>query len=378
MTLFVISCFEASGDQIGAELIRQLRAEFGDETQFVGIAGPAMQAEGMKSWVPWEELNFMGIAAVITRLGWLRQLLQRLGQKIDESGADGLICIDAPDFHIRLVETVERPIVACQIVSPTVWAWRKYRAKRFAEAFDTIYCLFPFEPSCYRHLSVRPVYVGHPGVERAAKDKITPQEFASHYPEVPNLALLPGSRRSELRQLLDTFIRVAQLVRHHKRGDIRFLVPTFDHHKEFLSDAFSSAGIDISLVTDPDWRHAVMRHADAALCCFGTAELELTLRGCPHVGVYRFNPVDNLLRRLLKFYIRHGSLTNIIHGREAIPEYIHRAINPVKITNDLLELIDHGSVTRQHQLADMQSVQTLLAGEGSFSHRIVDDLKRRL
>ena len=373
-TIF-ISCFEPSGDAIGAYLVRALRQQFGADTRFIGIAGAEMRAAGVDAWQGIEELNVMGIVPVLKAAPKLLRLIKNLAAQIDALAPDCIVTIDAPDFHIRLLEKMRtHRCPRAQLVSPSVWAWRPKRVHRFARAFDVMYCIFPFEPECYAQTPLRAVYVGHPSVKMALEDKLEETAFRTAFPG-QNVVLLPGSRPGELKRLKTDFLEVEKRL---NSSEITWLIPTLEQHLEQLQGWFHSMD-NVHVITNPDWRFAALRYGDAALCCMGTVELELSLRSCPHLALYRFKSADNLLRRLFRFSIRHGSLSNIIAGREVIPEYLHHGIDHDQIAGQIQQLLDCSSTLHQQQKAAMKDIQSKLASPGeNFAVSVSADIERML
>ncbi len=369
-----VSCFEPSGDAMGAYLLQALRTEFGEDTRIVGIAGPQMRDAGIEEWGRIEDLNIMGIIPVLKAAPKLLKLIKDLAARIDALEPDYIITIDAPDFHVRLVEKMQKhQCPRAQLVSPSVWAWRPKRVLRFAKAFDEMFCIFPFEAKCYADTSLRAIYVGHPSVKMAWDDTINEAKFRQRFPEPQNILLLPGSRPSELQRLRDDFLAIKKRLDHQ---EVAWLVPTLEQHRVQLEGWFND-GENVHIITDKAWRFAAMRYGNAALCCMGTVELELTLRNCPHIALYRFKPIDNLLRRLFRFSIAHGSLSNILAGREVIPEYLQGAIDHDLMAAQIQQLLDSKSLLHQQQAAAMQEIQGLLqCSDGDFAVAITRHIKK--
>ena len=369
MKSIFIAAFETSGDAIAANIVPYLRAQFGDDSALFGITGPQMEQVGVQSWLSIEQFNVMGIGEVLRQAPRLLRTIKQLAKRLDQEAPEIILCVDAPDFHIRLIERLRRkPNFCAQVVSPSVWAWRTSRTKRFAKAFDAIYCLFPFEPSYYAGLMTEAVYIGHPSrvkaKEELQQDEITQELFQQRFGAQRTICLLPGSRSSELNALRGDFQAVVRLLQ--QQGEYHFILPTFEKYHQQLVQWFADIA-PVNIITDPAWRYAAMRHADAALNCLGTVELELSLRQTPHVGLYRFQGMDNYLRKLFTFHVAHGAMSNIILARPAFKEYIHRAIDPPAIAHALHALAHQQGEWAQQKQA-MQQVYAALAPPEGHAH----------
>ena len=238
--IFFVSCFESSGDAIGAYLVRSLRKKFGPETRIVGIAGPQMREAGIEEWGEIEDLNVMGIIPVLKAAPKLLKLIKHLAARVDSLEPDCIITIDAPDFHVRLMEKMQKhQCPRAQLVSPSVWAWRPKRVLRFAKAFDVMYCIFPFEGNFYEKASLRTFYVGHPSVKMALDDKISSEIFFKRFPNKHNILLLPGSRPSELKRLRNDFLIVKRGLDRDQK--ITWLIPTLEQHRLALEEWFADS-----------------------------------------------------------------------------------------------------------------------------------------
>lgn len=372
---FVISCFEASGDAIGAGILRALKQEFGQNIRLVGIAGPLMQREGAESWVDFTSLSTFGFIDVLRSAPRFFRLIADVASRIDALRPDALICIDAPDFHIRLVEKLRsHDFPRTQFVSPSVWAWRPERAERFARAFDSIFCILPIEPRYYQDLPVRALYVGHPSLSLAKSETITEEQFRAKFADHPTIALLPGSREGEIHRLKADFQRIKHLLSQKLAQPATWVIATLPHLEPFLAREFSSS---VHIETDPHWRYAIMRYSDVALCCLGTVEFELSVRECPHVGVYRLSRFDEFFKKLLfRFTVDHGSLSNILTGREMIPEFLQNDIDHDHIAHVLWQLLQKDSPQRARQIADMRELLSFVQSpHGDYATLVAKHLR---
>lgn len=317
---------EASGDQLGAALVEKLRARY-PHARFVGIAGEKMKSAGVEAWWDAEELAVMGLFEVLSHLPRLVRLRRQLVRRLLELQPDILIGIDAPDFNLGLEIKIRRAgIRTVQYVSPTVWAWREKRVRKIARAADLVLCLFPFEPGFYREHDVAATYVGHP-----LADQITPddkpgaaRERLGLEPGRTTVALLPGSRHSEVSRLAEPVIEAARILSAQRPG-IQFVAAMANKNvaEEFNAEMQRLGFTGIKRVRrDP---RTVIAAGDAVICASGTATLEVMLVNRPMVMTYRIAPSTYRLNQLLKLVkLKSFSLPNILAREELVPELLQQ------------------------------------------------------
>jgi lipid-A-disaccharide synthase len=330
---------EASGDLLGASLIAAIKEQLPD-ARFRGIAGPRMIEQGCEALFPAEKLSVMGLVEV---LGHYRELAAIRRWLIDDFLADPpdlFVGIDAPDFNLGLEGALKRGgIPTVHYVSPSVWAWRRYRLKKIARNTDLMLTLFPFEAAFYEGHRIPVQYVGHPladalplEVDRAAARR------ALQLPEAGEVvALLPGSRLTEVRMLGEPFIAAARRL-HQRRPDLRFVAPLASAATRALFQQQLQGG-DLPLTIIDGHSQQALAAADAALIASGTATLEALLLKCPMVMAYRLKPLTyRLARHLVKvdFY----SLPNLLAGRALIPELIQDAVTPTALAGAVEAYLD--------------------------------------
>src|SRR5690242_21040415 len=224
--VFALVAGEDSGDQLGAELIEALRA-LHPQARFIGIGGPRMRAAGFEAWHDIAELSVMGLAEVLRHLPRLLRLRSRLGKRLIALKPDVFIGVDAPDFNLGLERTLKRAgIRTVHYVSPSIWAWREQRAAKIGESADRVLCLLPMEPAIYAKYGVEARFVGHPLADRfpLVSDREAARSELGLAQDAPVLALLPGSRRSEIHRLGAIFLDAAARVR-NEIPDLQIVVP---------------------------------------------------------------------------------------------------------------------------------------------------------
>lgn len=342
MRLFLIAG-EPSGDRLGAALMAGLRA-LAPGVQFQGVGGPAMQAQGLASLFPMDELSVMGLLEVLPRYPHLRRRLHQTARAVLESGAAALITIDSPDFCLRVARLVRaaRPgLRTIHYVAPSVWAWRPGRAARMARVIDHVLALLPFEPPYMTAAGMSCDFVGHPV---AAEPVATPEAAAAFRaahaiaPDARLIVTLPGSRRSEVGRLIPPFGgALRELARQHP---IRVVVPTPAHLAETVRAGIGDWPGEPRLLVAPDLatRTAAFAAADAALAASGTVSLELAAQGCPMVIGYDLAPLSRwLMRRMLR--IDTVTLVNLVSQTRAVPEFLGRDCRPAALAGALAALL---------------------------------------
>ena len=331
---------EASGDVLGASLIQAISARRPD-AEFFGIGGPKMIAAGLTSAYEQEKLAVRGAIEVLKHLPEILKIRRGIIAQLDAWQPDVLIGIDAPDFNLPIEKRFKRKsIPTVHYVSPTVWAWRRGRAKKIIASVNQLLCLFPFEPACYKGEAIDPVFVGHP-----LADEISPeidrgqQRTALNLPEgAPLITLMPGSRRSELDFHAPIFVETANRIA-KELPEALFLVPLAT---PATRDQFQAA---INQYGSPELRvrilfgHAreALSASDLALVCSGTATLEAALVRCPMVITYRFAASSAWIYKRMR-YLPWVGLPNILLGRLLVPELLQDDATPEKLATELINL----------------------------------------
>ena len=334
---------EASGDQLGAALIRAIRLKK-PETRFVGIGGPLMASAGMECWWDSSHLSVMGLFEVISHLPRLVSLRRQLMRKLYELKPAVFIGIDAPDFNLGVEKKLKaRNIPTIHYVSPTVWAWRPGRVKTIARATDRVMCLFPFEPRYYRQQDVAADYTGHPLADEIPYQIGTESARSELGLENNNvyIALLPGSRLSEVEKLSAPMLDAALII--NKRDPrISFLIPAAS---ELIRDQLNKNLLDYPAIDGKVFSGRgkdVMAAADVVVCASGTATLEVLLVNRPMVVCYRLATMTYYLAKWLKLVkIKYFSLPNILASEELVPELLQHEVNGQNIADKVFQWLDH-------------------------------------
>jgi len=332
---------EASGDLLGAHLIAALKARR-PELSFAGIGGPRMIEQGFESLFPMERLAVRGYAEV---LGHYREIMAMRGKLAERLLAERpalFIGIDSSDFNLALERRLkEAGIPAVQYVSPSVWAWRGWRIRRIARSVTHLLALFPFEPAIYAKAGVPVTYVGHPlaDVIPLETDKNDARVQLRVPPGSRVVALLPGSRRSELHYMADLFVQTARRML-QDAPDVHFVCPTASRATRELFEAalHRHRATELPLTLLFGHSHEALAAADVALVASGTATLETALIKTPMVITYRQSPVTWALMRWM-LYLPYIGLPNILAGEAIVPEFIQDRAIPGRLSEALLALL---------------------------------------
>jgi lipid-A-disaccharide synthase len=367
MTDVVIVAGETSGDQLAADLVERVHA-VAPNIRFHGIAGPRMRAAGVRTWIDSETLAVRGYAEVVSALPRIFRAKRQLIEQTQALKPALYIGVDAPDFNLR----VERELKSAgqrtlHYVSPSFWAWRTERAARFKQSADHMLCLFPFEPKLLAEHGVSATFVGHPLAKASLRnaDRLRLRRKLDHdgqAPEAPLIAVLPGSRISEIDLHAELFIQVmSQLAERYPAA--RFVVPlvTRETRERFEIALWKHAE---SLVPRVQllFGHAdfALRAADVALVASGTATLEAAMLGCPQVVSYRVSRITYAIVRK-KINSRFVALPNILADDWCVPELLQHAATPEALVNGLAGLIEHERLRTQMQTAYALMAESLRA-----------------
>lgn len=331
---------EVSGDNLAANLIRALRQHYPNLT-VEGILGPALLQEGGQSLYPMERLSVMGVVEPLGRLPELFRIRKHLIQHFSDNPPDVFIGVDAPDFNLGLEQKLKaQRIPTVHYVSPSVWAWRQGRIKKIKKAVDLMLTLFPFEAKFFEDHQVSVCFVGHPLADQIPVEvnTIEAKETLGFDSSKPVIALLPGSRKTEIKYLAEIFIRSAVLC-FEKQKDLQFVMPLVSEaHKKTIENLHQTIAPLLPLKIVIANAHLAMRAADAVLVTSGTATLEVMLHKKPMVLAYRMHPINfYIAKRVVK--LSYIALPNLLAGEMIVPEFIQDNATPEKLSGALLNLL---------------------------------------
>jgi len=376
--VFALLAGEDSGDQLGADLIEALRARH-PHARFVGVGGPRMRAAGFDAWHDIGELSVMGLAEVLRHLPRLLRLRASLAQRLVALKPDVFIGIDAPDFNLGLEKKLKQAgIRTAHYVSPSVWAWRESRAEKIGHAADCVLCLFPMEPAIYAKHGVNARFVGHPLADRfpLMPDRDAARRELGLDATAPVLAVLPGSRLSEIHRLGTTFMDAAQRVAAGIPG-LRIVVPAANARCRLAIETLLQ-GADPATVTLLEGQaHRAMVAADVVLLASGTAALEAMLAKRPMVVGYRIAPLTHaVVKGLGMLKTDTYSLPNILAGRALVPELMQRDCTPERLASAIVRLF-HDTAHRDQLVHEFERMHLALhtgGGAAASAARAIEQM----
>ena len=354
---------EPSGDVLGAGLIKAIKEQV-PEARFEGVGGPEMIAEGMESWVPLEKLSVMGLVEVIRHLPELLSIRRRVAERWKQNPPDLFIGIDAPDFNLSLERQLrETGIPVAHYVCPTVWAWRSHRIKKIRAAADLVLTIFPFEKPFLEQHQVRAEYVGHPLAQDYPlhPNPNTAREQLGIEPEVPVLAVLPGSRGTEVKALARPFLQAAMQCKEHIPG-LRVVTPLASEKTENLfAQQTAEFTPELNVQTVRGDTRTVLTAADVVLVASGTATFEALLCKKPMVVGYKLHWITyHLLTTFGMLKIDRVAMANLLADEKLAPEYIQDQCEPGTIVPALLELFQNQQKTARIAERYQQIHQSLI------------------
>ena len=366
---------EASGDLLGAGLVREIKKAY-PGARCYGIGGPKMIAEGFESLFPMERLSVMGLVEVLGRLWELMGIRKQLRNTLLADRPDGFIGIDAPDFNLALERRLKsQGIPTVHYVSPQVWAWRESRLKKIQRSVDHMLCLLPFEADYYQGHGVPVTFVGHPLADQVPvnPDKTAARQSLRVAESGPVMAILPGSRKTEVEHLGSLFLETAREVR-KSIPNIRFLIPAANPRRkqQLLSILENYPDLDIALT---DGRASeVMAGSDAILIASGTATLEAALHKRPMVISYRMSSISfAIISRLVK--VKYVGLPNLLSEHPMVPELLQDDATVENLSNAMLKALRdtqwsqamtanfadiHNTLKRDASVLSWQAIQTVI------------------
>jgi len=336
---------EASGDQLAAGLIKELKHSY-PNCQIMGVAGPAMKAAGCEVWFDSEDLAVMGLAEVLRHLPRILSLRKQLLQRLADTPPDLFIGIDAPDFNLGLEKKLKaKGIPTVHYVSPSVWAWRQKRVKKIHRSVDRMLTLFPFEPKFYNQHSVDARFVGHPMADEIPleSDPIQASTALGLNPESSKnlryVALLPGSRASEVERLGEAMLAAAEII-YSAHPECHFLVPLATPKLTAIFKQMLPEKLPVTCFNGQ--MRNVVAASDVVLVASGTATLETLLIGRPMVVCYKLAGFTYFIARSFKLIkSAYFSLPNILAGKKLVPEFVQDQASPKNLANAVLDWLDH-------------------------------------
>ncbi|VVM07371.1 lipid-A-disaccharide synthase [Methylacidimicrobium cyclopophantes] len=359
---FYLVAGEPSGDTLGALLIEALRRQE-PEAVFRGAGGPKMAAAGQRQTVDLTKHAVVGLVEVLRHYPELRKLFHRLVREVEAARPDAVVLIDYPGFNLRLARVLRRRLPWIRIVfyvSPQVWAWKSGRAELLSESVDELLVLFPFEKEWYaqRGSSLSVSWVGHP-----LWDRLLSNEMPTLPPDRQTIALLPGSRESEIQRHLPLLLgAAAQMQKQREDLDFLWIVPDL-RREAFARAQLALYGLECSLRLRVGYPLSHLSRCRLALLCSGSASLECAAVGTPQILVYKANPITyTVAKRVVR--VRFLSMVNLLADSEIIPELVQERLSPDEIAHAALRLLAN-SVERARMVEAMGAALRPIAEPGA-------------
>lgn len=360
-TVYIIAG-EASGDLLGAKLIKALRAKDKNYIEFIGIGGEHMIGQGLKSLFPMSELSIMGWAEIIPHIPHLLKRIRQTVEDIKKNKPDIVITIDSPGFNFRVAkELQESGIKLVHYVAPTVWAYKPERAQKVANLFDHILLLLPFEPPYFNEVGIANTFIGHPIIEENI-DKADGVEFRQHNnipTNAPLLCLLPGSRNTEIKKLFPIFKKTIALLK-KKHQMLHVVIPTIQPMHQKISEFAKTLPAKAIVVSSSKDKYDAYRASNVALVKSGTASLELAMAKVPMVITYKVGAISAWMAKKM-ITVQYANLINLIHNKLVIPELLQSDCTPKQLANAVEELLKD----KKRQKNQCKEIETALEKLGT-------------
>ncbi len=375
MTTVLLAVGDASGDRYAADFVRELRG-LRSGMRFLGLGGVELERAGVELVVHQRELAIGGVVELVPHLDRIFGVWRRMAAALLSAAPDLVVLVDSSGFNLPFARRAQRAgVPVLYYIAPQVWAWRRGRIRKLAKRVDRLAVIFPFEPAVYEGSGVEVEFVGHPLVDilrvtKADLDRSAVRKRLGIEPLDRVVALLPGSRRTELRHCLGVYLETARVL-HARDPRLRFLLPLAPSiDRSSVEARIAEAGLPsllrIQLLESSSLEGVIA--SDVAVIKPGTATLEAALLDCPSVIVARGNALSvALVRRLLK--VDALGMPNLIAGRTIVPEFLQDEAQPEKIATSVLELF--AGPAREHQLTALAGVRARL-GSGGAARRAAE------
>ena len=347
--VFAMVAGEASGDILGADLIRALKTQF-PNARFEGVGGPKMQAEGFHSLHQMDRLSVMGLVEPLKRLPELLRIRRAIVKRYSSHKPAAFIGIDSPDFNTNIEYKLRSAgVKTVHYVSPSVWAWRQSRIKKIKKSVDLMLTLLPFEADFYRQYQVPVQFVGHPLASELPEqpDRVAACRDLQIDPQATVLCIMPGSRASEVELLTALFLDTAQQVKDDAYADLQLVIPAANEarYQQIQSVLAAKPGLNARLIMGQS--HRAMEAADAVLLASGTTALEAMLLKKPMVVSYRFGALTYAVLSLL-VKTPYASIPNLLANKMLVPELIQNQASIENLSAAVIDALDPVDRERLH------------------------------
>ena len=335
---------ELSGDILGGGLINQLKKLSQNKIEIYGVGGAKMIAQGLKPIFNIKSLSIMGIFEVLLKIPSILMLLKLAKNKIIEINPDIVITIDAPGFNLRLQNSIkDLKIKQIHYVAPSVWAWKSYRAKKIAKFLDHLLVLFPFEKNLFLKEGLNTTFVGHPiAFDNKFINNKYYTEKSLNNKAITKIAMLPGSRLSEIEKLMPVFIKSAILLNKDYKS-IKFYVVTLKEYRNKILGYFAKTNLDYYVTDNHEEKYNIYSKVNFVLCASGTVTIEVAKASTAMLVVYKLNFITWLIVRAM-VKIKTATILNIISKDNIIPELFQKEVNETNIHGIIKKYIENSKL----------------------------------
>jgi lipid-A-disaccharide synthase len=374
MRSILIVAGENSGEKHGANLVRQFK-HLQPSFTFYGIGGKNMAEQDVSLLYSVEDLAVVGIFEVITHLPRIRKIFRHIKKETIKQRPVAAVLIDSPDFNLRLAKHLKKSsIPILYYISPTVWAWRTKRLRSIKKTVNKMLLIFPFEEKIYAERGIPATYVGHP-LKETVKISMTKEEFFHKYrldPEKKLVAILPGSRKSEIKFHMPILNQIIKNLSQEWNAQLILLLAE-NLIETYVSSFLSKPSPSVQILSKDGYE--AMAYSDIALSSCGTANLEAALLGTPVVAFYRISPLTYYAGiKLMK--IKNFSIVNILAGKKIIPELIQKNFTAANLLDEIRKIFESERV-RSAIKAEYEKIRLLL-GENIASENAARELEKIL
>ncbi len=371
MNSVLIVSGEDSGERYGARLVHQFKKRH-PSTSFFGIGGAEMEAEGVELIFPVKELAVLGIFEIVSHLPRIRRIFEQLKKEIRQRRPKAAVLIDSPDFNLRLAKFLKKlSVPVLYYISPTIWAWRKSRLNSIKKNVKKMMLIFPFEEKIYGEKNIPAVYVGHPLLEEI-RVSLSREDFCRQHnfdPQKKLIALLPGSRKNEIRFHMPVLVKSIECISHDY--DVQFVLLLAKNLAKELVASYIPSGFSNLTVLNTHYYDALSL-SDLAISCCGTANLEAALVSTPLIAFYRLSSLTYSLGvRFVK--IKNYSIVNILAGKQVIPELIQQSFSPENIYKESARLLS-SEKAKTDMICAFEKIKNLL-GNKRASEQVASELE---
>ena len=361
----LLTAVEASGDELGAGLIRALRARLGPDVRFIGVGGPAMVREGLISHFDIGELSIVGLLEGVLSYGRAARRARQLADLAARQRPDIAVLIDSWGFSYLAARRLRRTLPGLPLikyVAPQAWATRPGRAKALAETFDHLLSIIAFEAPIFEQAGVQVTFVGHPALSHRPEEH-DPARLRTRIgaePDDPILLVLPGSRPSEIARLSGPFGDAIRILK-SRRPSLQIVVAAAATVASQVEAEVASWACRATVISDAGGRGDAMAAATVALACSGTVTVELAAAGCPVVVAYRLGPLTyEIVKRIIR--VRYITLFNIAAGSAVAPELIQGDCTGPKLAAELAKRLDDPGLRAGQAAAQLRALDLLGLG----------------